>query len=381
VSGIHIDTTHGGSLPRPDDVTKLVNGLGEADVPDNQRQARIAGAVSDVVKHQIEVGVDFVSDGEMSKPGFVNYISDRLTGFGGESPFPPMGDLADFPEYAAELHERRGARMALPACVGPIEYRGQDAVKRDIANLRAALEGQEVKGAFIPSAAPGTIVQDFANKHYPSQDEYLRAVAGAMAQEYRAITNAGFRLQVDAPDLAMSRHIHYRDAPLEDFLGAMRDHVDALNEALSGIPPEQVRVHVCWGNYPGPHHLDVPLRDIIDVIFTVQAGAIYIEAANPRHEHEWTVFESTNLPDDKSLIVGCVDSISTHVEHPELVAQRIRRYTDLVGPDRVIAATDCGFGTFAGVGTVHRTVVWAKLKSLVEGAELASRSLSSGVAA
>lgn len=341
---------------------------------DEEREAQYRNAVADVVRRQSELGLSVISDGEMSKPGFATYVPERLTGFSGTSPYPPMGDLADFPEYAADLQRRRGASMRFPACEGPVHYRGKDAVQRDIDNLIAALDGRSDSTAFMPAVAPGTVVQNFNNRHYDSDQEYLEAVAGAMAQEYRAIADAGLTLQVDAPDLAMSRHIHYRDASIDEFRQVMRLRIEALNRALAGIPPARVRVHVCWGNYPGPHHLDVPLREILAELLQLNAATLYLEAANPRHEHEWTVFQDVSLPEDKMLIVGCVDSLSTHVEHPELVAQRIRRYADLIGPERVTAGTDCGFGTFAGAGTVHPSVAWAKLAALVEGARLASRA-------
>jgi 5-methyltetrahydropteroyltriglutamate--homocysteine methyltransferase len=366
-------TTHGGSLPRsPEVLDAVVTGGKDRE----SAESAIRREVADIVKRQAEIGISVVSDGELSKPGFVNYISDRLTGFGGSSPFPPMGDLAEFPEYAAELHGRRGARMSLPCCQGPVESRGVEGVQRDIDNLKAALEGVEVADAFIPAAAPGVIVQDFNNEYYASKSEYLAAVADAMREEYRAIVDAGFLVQVDAPDLAMSRHVRFRDASVDAFREGIHSHVDALNHALEGIPSERVRLHVCWGNYPGPHHLDVPLRDIIDLALEVNADGLYIEAANPRHEHEWRVFEDVQLPEDKHLIVGVVDTKSTYIEHPELVAERLMRYAQLVGPDRVMAATDCGFGTFAGVGAVHPTVAWAKLGALVEGADIASRALA-----
>jgi 5-methyltetrahydropteroyltriglutamate--homocysteine methyltransferase len=336
---------------------------------------RVRTAVEEVVLRQAAAGIDLVSDGEMGKPGFTNYITERLSGFGGESPFPPMGDLADFPEYAAELYERRGARIRYPRCEAPVAVASLAGLERDIANLRAALSQVKVEDAFLPAASPGVIVQDFDNVYYDTREEYLDAVAAAMAVEYRAIVDAGFLLQVDAPDLAMSRHIHYRDAPIQEFRAAIRQHVDALNHALEGIPSERVRLHVCWGNYPGPHHHDVPLREILDLVLGAHVAAIYIEAANPRHQHEWTVFEETPLPDDKTLIVGCIDTVSNHIEHPELVAQRIERYARLVGRERVVAATDCGFGTFVGVGAVHPTIAWAKLEALADGARLASEQL------
>jgi 5-methyltetrahydropteroyltriglutamate--homocysteine methyltransferase len=362
-------TTHAGSLPRP---PSLVDAL-------RARQARldpaIRDAVAEAVERQARIGIDVVSDGEMGKPGFTTYVEERLTGFGGESPFPPMRDLAEFPEYAAELYERRGAQIHSPRCEGPVAPRGSDGVERDVANLRAALGSVDVADAFVPAASPGVIVQDFVNAYYPTRDEYLEAVADAMRPEYRAIVEAGFVLQVDCPDLAMGRHLHFADLAIDEFRREIRKNVDALNGALEGIPPDRVRVHVCWGNYPGPHHRDVPLREIVDVVLEVNADGVYVEGANPRHAHEWTVFEDVRLPDEKVLVLGVIDTLSTHIEHPELVAERIERLARIVGRERVVAATDCGFGTFAGVSAVHPTVAWAKLEALVEGARIASERL------
>jgi 5-methyltetrahydropteroyltriglutamate--homocysteine methyltransferase len=375
-SGDRILTTHAGSLPRPDDLAQTMLRRQAGEQVDEARLAEcVCEAVGEVVRRQAAAGIDVVSDGEMGKPGFINYVPERLTGFGGESPFPPMADLADFPEYAAELYKRRGARIRYPRCEGPVGVASLAGLERDIANLRAALSRVEVEDAFVPAASPGVIVQDFDNVYYDSREEYLDAVAAAMAVEYRAIIDAGFLLQVDAPDLAMSRHVHYRDAPIQEFRAAIRQHVDALNRALEGIPADRVRLHVCWGNYPGPHHHDVPLREIVDVVLAVHARAIYVEAANPRHQHEWAVFEEARLPEEKTLIIGCIDTVTNHIEHPELVAQRIERYARLVGRERVIAATDCGFGTFVGVGAVHPTIAWAKLEALAEGARVASQRL------
>lgn len=365
--------THTGSLPRPPGLVEaLVARQGGGGPGDDELAAQVDAAVAEAVERQARIGIDVVSDGEMGKPGFHSYVAERLTGFGGESPFPPMRDLEDFPEYAAELYQRRGARIHTPRCIGPVRSRGTEAVERDVARLRDAAQRAGAADAFVPAASPGVIVQDFVNEHYATREEYLWDVARAMQPEYRAIVEGGLLLQVDCPDLAMGRHVHYADAGLEEFREAIRQNVEALNAALEGLPEERVRLHVCWGNYPGPHHLDVPLREIVDVVLGAHAGAISFEAANPRHAHEWRVFEDVAVPEGTTLIPGVVDTASTHVEHPELVAERLLRFARLVGPERVAAGTDCGFGTFAGVSAVHPSIAWAKLEALAAGARLAS---------
>jgi 5-methyltetrahydropteroyltriglutamate--homocysteine methyltransferase len=364
-------TTHAGSLPRPASFVQAILGGGRPS------EGEVAAAVRDVVRRQAETRIDVVSDGEMSKTGFHTYVGDRLSGFGGRSPWPQWADIADFPDYAEKLTRPR-AEVPRPRCEGPIGVKDPDAVQRDVVNLRTALDGVDVVEAFVPAVSPGVIAHGLANDFYPTHEEYLFALADALAYEYRAITDAGFLLQVDCPDLAMIRHGPFADAPLEDFRRAIELDVDALNQALHGIPPDRVRVHVCWGNYPGPHHRDVPLRDIVDVVLRVRAGAVYVEGANPRHAHEWTVWEDVALPDDRVLIVGVIDTVTNHVEHPELVAERLVRLARIVGRERVIGATDCGFGTYAGVDTVHPSIAWAKLRALVEGAEIATARTAAG---
>jgi 5-methyltetrahydropteroyltriglutamate--homocysteine methyltransferase len=256
-----------------------------------------------------------------------------------------------------------------------VRTRDTGAVERDVARLKAAAERAGLADAFMPAASPGVIVQDFVNAHYATREEYLWDVAQAMRPEYQAIVEGGVLLQVDCPDLAMGRHVHYADAPVEAFRAAIRQNVEALNASLEGLPRERVRVHVCWGNYPGPHHRDVPLREIVDIVLGIRAGAVSFEAANPRHAHEWAVFEEVEVPEGTTLIPGVIDTATTHVEHPELVAERLVRFARLVGPERVLAGTDCGFGTFAGVSAVHPSIAWAKLEALVAGARLASGQL------
>jgi len=335
---------------------------------------RIRAAVSEIVARQIEVGVDIINDGEMSKPSYATYIKDRLHGFGGESKPLRYADLVDFPELTKRILADPGrSRRRTPACDGPISVADMESVKTDIANLKAARAARESAGAFMSAASPGVISLFFTNQYYPNEEAYLFAIADAMRSEYEAIAGAGFMLQVDCPDLAMGRHIKYADLDLKQFRRAARLHIEALNHALSGIAPELMRLHLCWGNYEGPHHYDVPLADIIDVVLMARPSGLSFEAANPRHAHEWKLFETVKLPEGKFLIPGVIESKSNIIEHPELVAQRIGRYAALVGRENVLAGTDCGFGTFVGLATVDQDVVWAKLASLAEGASMASR--------
>jgi 5-methyltetrahydropteroyltriglutamate--homocysteine methyltransferase len=370
-------TTHTGSLPRPDDLAQMVYAGAEGQVVDDlQFVARAAEAVKDAVYKQAAAGIDIVSDGEMSKVGFANYVKDRMTGFGGaDKPFL-AADLLEFPEAAASMGAMPGVpHMRTPACTGPITYTGQAAVVRDIANLRAALAEVNIEGAFLPAVSPGTVVQITDNQFYPSREEFLVAVADALHAEYQAIADSGFDLQVDACDLAMEGHISYADKSLDEFRAYLRLQVEAINRATRDIPTEKIRLHVCWGNYPGTHHRDRPLKDLIDLIVQVRAGAITFEAANPRHAHEWKVWKDVDLPPETILIPGVIDTCTSYIEHPEVVAERIGRFASVVGPERVIASTDCGFGTFVGVSAVPPRVAYAKLAALADGATLASRQL------
>ncbi len=338
----------------------------------------VRDAVADVVKHQVAAGIDIISDGEMSKVGFANYVKDRLTGFGGESNPAVAQDVLDHPDLRVRMFRRNEgseSRYFTPACNGPITLRDRDAVHRDIANLKAALQEVQPEEVFMPAASPGTIAQVMQNSYYPTQEAYLYALADAMRYEYQAIVAAGFLLQLDCPDLAMQRHTRFAGASIDEFRRQVQQNIEVLNYALAGISPEKVRIHVCWGNYHGPHHRDVPLKDIIDLLLKIQGNALSIEAANPRHEHEWKVFEEVHLPDGKVLIPGLIDTCSTYVEHPEVVAQRLVRFAKVAGRENVIAGTDCGFGTFVGTSAVAPSVAWAKLQSLAEGARLASQEL------
>jgi 5-methyltetrahydropteroyltriglutamate--homocysteine methyltransferase len=372
-------TTHTGSLPRPEGLAQLMIAKEQGKTIDVQELAdNVHTAVAEVVKHQVDVGIDIISDGEMSKIGFANYVKDRLTGFGGESNPVVAQDVLDHPDLRVRMFRRNEgseSRYFTPACNGPITLRDKDAVHQDIANLKAALEGVRAEEVFMPAASPGTIAQVMQNNYYPTQEAYLYALADAMRYEYQAIVAAGFLIQLDCPDLAMQRHTRYADASINEFRRQVQQNIEVLNYALTGIAPERVRVHVCWGNYPGPHHRDVPLKDIIDLLFTIQGDGLSIEAANPRHEHEWKVFEEVYLPEGKILIPGVVDTCSTYIEHPEVIAQRIVRFAQVVGRENVIAGTDCGFGTFLGTSIIAPSVAWDKLRSLSEGARLASEEL------
>jgi len=368
-------TTHTGSLPRPDDLIRMMYAKEEG-VPVERETlaARVRAAVAEVVRKQVEAGVDVVNDGEMSKPSYATYVKDRLAGFGGTGNTFVYQDLAGFPNLAKRVFGDPGrSRRKTPACNGPIGVRDPDAARADADNLKAAVGVAGRTDAFMSAASPGVVSLFFRNDHYPSQEAYLFAIAEAMRHEYETIAKAGIVLQIDCPDLAMGRHIQYAALSLEEFRKRAGMHVAALNHALAGIAPEQLRLHLCWGNYEGPHHCDVPLADIIDIVFTARPSAISFEAANPRHGHEWILFERIKLPAGKVLIPGVIESKSNFIEHPELVAQRIGRYAKLVGPENVIAGSDCGYGTWVGQAAVDPAVVWAKLAAMAAGARIASR--------
>jgi 5-methyltetrahydropteroyltriglutamate--homocysteine methyltransferase len=367
-------TTHTGSLPRPWDLVGTLEALDAGTLPDRAAfDARVRQAVADVVRKQAAAGVDLVNDGEQGKVGYSTYVRHRLTGFEGSSLVAQRADWADFPEALARNPRSSVAR---PSCTGAIDWRDRDAVGRDIDNLRAALKGVTITEAFMTAASPGVIAHFLRNEHYPSREAYLARLTDVMKDEYDAIARAGFVLQVDCPDLAMSRHLAFADLSTAEFVKIAEANVEALNHALRDIPADRLRLHLCWGNYEGPHHRDVPLRDILPVVLKARPHAISLEGANPRHEHEWAVFRDVKLPDDKVLIPGVLDSTTNFIEHPELVAQRIVRYAEVVGKERVIAGSDCGFGTFArSHPQVEPEIVWAKLAAMAEGARLASAIL------
>ena len=368
-------TTHTGSLPRPDDLIRMMYAKEEG-VPIDRAglAARVRSAVSEIVKKQADAGIDLINDGELSKPSYATYVKDRLAGFGGTGNTFVYKDLADFPKLQQKVFGDPGrSRRKTPACNAAISVRDAAAAVEDVDNLKGALGGVMSRGAFMSAASPGVVAVFFRNDHYPSQEAYLYAIAEAMRHEYEAVAQAGFVLQLDCPDLAMGRHIQFHDADLATFRKAAQINIEAMNHATANIPPEQLRIHVCWGNYEGPHHYDVPLADVVDLVFKARASAISFEAANPRHAHEWTLFETVKLPDGKVLIPGVIESKSNFIEHPEVIAQRIARYANLVGRDNVMGGSDCGYGTWVGQAAVDPDVVWAKLAALAEGARIASR--------
>jgi 5-methyltetrahydropteroyltriglutamate--homocysteine methyltransferase len=368
-------TTHTGSLPRPDDLIRMMFAKEEGvPVDPAALQARIRSAVAEIVRKQAESGVDIVNDGEMSKPSYATYIKDRLNGFGGTSNSFQYQDLNEFPDLAKKVFGDPGrSRRKTPACNGPISLRDGQAAKIDAENLKAAIGGVPVQEAFMSAASPGVIALFFRNDHYASREAYLAAIAEAMRHEYETVVTAGFVLQIDCPDLAMGRHIQFAGLSVDEFRKQMHLNIEALNHALANIPAERLRMHLCWGNYEGPHHCDVPLAEIIDVVFTAKPCAISFEAANPRHAHEWKLFEEVKLPPGKVLIPGVLESKTNFIEHPELIAQRIGRYAKLVGRENVIAGSDCGYGTWVGQAAVDPQVVWAKMAAMAEGARLASK--------
>jgi 5-methyltetrahydropteroyltriglutamate--homocysteine methyltransferase len=367
--------THTGSLPRPDDLIRTMYAKEEGvPVEATALESRVSSAVVEVVERQIAAGVDLVNDGELSKPSYATYIKDRLNGFGGTGNTFVYQDVHEFPRLEQRVFGDPGrSRRKTPACNAPISVRDADAAKTDVAHLKAALAGKKVAGAFMSAASPGVVSLFFRNDYYKDFESYIFAIADAMRQEYETVARAGLVLQIDCPDLAMGRHIQYADLDLAGFRKRTQLHVAALNHAVANIPAEQLRMHLCWGNYEGPHHHDVPLSDIIDIAFSAKPNAISLEAANPRHAHEWNVFERVKLPDGKVLIPGVIESKSNFIEHPELIAHRIGHYAKLVGRENVIAGSDCGYGTWVGQAAVDPDVVFAKLAAMAEGARIATK--------
>jgi len=368
-------TTHTGSLPRPEDLIRIMYAKEEGvPVEPHALAERIRTAVAAVVKKQADAGVDLINDGEMSKPSYATYVKDRLNGFGGTGNTFVYQDVHEFPALEKKVFGDPGrSRRKTPACNAPISVADKQAPLDDIANLKDALKAVPHVGGFMSAASPGVVSLFFRNDHYKDFETYIYAIADAMRYEYEAVAKAGFVLQIDCPDLGMGRHIQYADLDLPAFRKRAQLHIEALNHAVANIPEESLRMHLCWGNYEGPHHFDVPLADIIDIVFKAKPCALSLEAANPRHAHEWAVFETVKLPDGKVLIPGVLESKSNFIEHPELIAQRIGRYAKLVGRENVIAGSDCGYGTWVGQAAVDPQVVFAKFKAMAEGAAIASK--------
>jgi 5-methyltetrahydropteroyltriglutamate--homocysteine methyltransferase len=367
--------THTGSLPPPDDLVRTMFAKEEGVPVDSAALgARIREAVAEIVGKQQAAGIDIVNDGELSKPSYATYVKDRLSGFGGESHPLTYQDLVAFPDLARRVFGDPGrARRKTPGCTGPVAARDEEAARTDAGNLNAALAGSQATEGFLSAASPGLVSLFFHNGYYRSHEAYLEAIAEAMRPEYETVAEAGLILQIDCPDLAMGRHIQYAELSTPEFRKKGQLHIEALNHALRNIPADRLRLHLCWGNYEGPHHCDVPLRDIIELIFTAKPVGLSFEAANPRHAHEWTVFETVKLPENKVLIPGVLESKTNFIEHPELVAQRLARFARLVGRENVIAGSDCGYGTWVGQAAVDPAVVWAKFAAMAEGARIASR--------
>ena len=367
-------TTHTGSLPRPPDLLAMLEALDAGTLEDRAAfDARVRAATQEIVRLQAEAGADVVNDGEQGKVGYSTYVRQRLTGFGGESTVRGRADWADFPEAAARAERR--STVARPACNGPVEWEDRAAVERDTANLRAALDGAQVTEAFMTAASPGVIAHFLPNQHYPSREAYLARLADVMKEEYDAVHRAGFVLQIDCPDLAMGRHLGFPESSSAEFVKIAEGNIEALNHALRDIPADRMRLHLCWGNYQGPHHRDIPLKEILRAVLKARPQGLSFEGANPRHEHEWVVFREIRLPDDKVIIPGVLDTTTNFIEHPELVAQRLVRYAEAVGRERVIAGSDCGFATFGRSNLVEPEIAWAKLRAMAEGARLASARL------
>jgi 5-methyltetrahydropteroyltriglutamate--homocysteine methyltransferase len=370
-------TTHVGSLPRGQAVVDqlLLKERGEPlDVAVFDGAMR--EGVSAVVRQQVATGIDSVSDGETSKISYATYMKDRLSGFGGDNERQIAKDLQPFAEFRTRMAVFAGKQsFKRQACIGPIQVIERDSLRKDLENLRAAVDAHRPHEAFMNSASPGVVSAFQPNRYYPTHEAYVEAIGAAMQEEYEAIVNAGFKLQVDCPDLAMARHTGFQDLSESDFLKRAEHQVEVLNHALRNVPASALRMHVCWGNYEGPHDHDIPLEKILHIVLKAKPAAILFEASNPRHAHEWTVWRDAKLPEDKILVPGLLTSTSNYVEHPELVAQRIQQFADIVGRDRVMAGTDCGFGTFAGIGKMDAGISWRKLAALVEGARLASERL------
>lgn len=371
-------TTHTGSLPRPGQLLVQLRARTRGKTVDEDAfHNQLRAAVAEVVRKQVETGIDSVNDGEQGKPDYSTYIKDRLTGFGGEPvSLAPTRDQLDFPDYSEALPTLPGGRPSGPPCNGPVAWKDFAAVQRDIDNLKTAVAKAGTAGeVFMSSVSPCQAARFMPNRYYRTDEEYLHTLANVLKAEYQAIADAGFILQLDCPDLASGWNNQYRHLTLPEFRKVVELHVEVLNQAVKDIPPERMRLHLCWGNYAGPHNHDIPLRDIIDLVFKARPAGISFEGANPRHAHEWKIFREVKLAPGKVLIPGVIDSTTNFIEHPELVAERICNYASVVGRENVIAGTDCGFATSAEGSMIYPTIAWAKLQALAEGARLASKML------
>ena len=371
-------TTHTGSLPRSPELQELLRSrldpkAGEAE----EFRTGVDEGVADAVAKQFEIGIDVINDGEQGRVQYATYVKDRLTGFDGEQLLRarPRIDMMDFPEFAAQSGVSSSATIPWPACTGPIAWKDKDAVQRDIQRLQAATSGVKSEEVFITAASPGVIANFLVNEHYPSEEEYLYALAEVMKDDYKAIVDSGLLLQIDCPDLAMTRVTQFSDLSQEQFIKIVEIHVEVLQYALAGLAPDRMRLHLCWGNTEGPHHYDVPLKEIINIVLKAPPLGISFEGANPRHAHEWKVWEDVKLPDGKVIIPGVLDTTTNFIEHPELIAERIVRYAGVVGKENMMVGSDCGFGTSAWGRRVESRIAWAKLGAMVEGARLASQEL------
>ena len=371
-------TTHTGSLPRSPELQELLRSrldpkAGEAE----EFRTGVDEGVADAVAKQFEIGIDVINDGEQGRVQYATYVKDRLTGFDGEQLLRarPRIDMMDFPEFAAQSGVSSSATIPWPACTGPIAWKDKDAVQRDIQRLQAATSGVKSEEVFMPAASPGVIANFLVNEHYPSEEEYLYALAEVMKDDYKAIVDSGLLLQIDCPDLAMTRVTQFSDLSQEQFIKIVEIHVEVLQYALAGLAPDRMRLHLCWGNTEGPHHYDVPLKEIINIVLKAPPLGISFEGANPRHAHEWKVWEDVKLPDGKVIIPGVLDTTTNFIEHPELIAERIVRYAGVVGKENMMVGSDCGFGTSAWGRRVESRIAWAKLEAMVEGARLASQEL------
>ncbi len=370
-------TTHTGSLPRPAELRSVLVKKDQGESYDKAELKRLThDAVIAIVRRQAEVGVDVINDGEMSKPGYSTYVADRLSGFAGHEPAKPRLDTGPYPNFNAAYERMTGTNVARRAvCVGPIAVRDTEPLAEDLANLKAALAQVSAVEGFMTAASPGLVPVFQNNRHYPTYEAYVEAIAAAMQQEYEAIVGAGFVLQLDCPDLAMAHHTSFQDLSESDFLKRAAFHVEVLNHALRNVPAQSCRIHICWGNYEGPHDHDIDFAKVAPILIKAKPMALVVEAANPRHAHEWAAWRETRLPDDKILAVGVLDTSTNYVEHPDLIAERLCRYADIVGKERVMATSDCGFGTFAGYGKIDPDIAFKKLHAMAEGAAIATKRL------